>query len=782
VLPLSGCELLIPPERAAALYQVRLDSLAGACVTVQATFTGLPVGALTLAGVDRWGAASNLAAQIRWLALEGQEPNALPQAAGTLVETASGLTVRPWQVQVPAGGKLELRYCVQPGGQDGPVPSALEAERALLLGRSLFVVPLAWLDEPHAEREGTLAVEIVPPQQGRMWASWQLDGTGRFRPTSVSDLLDAAVAAGAFGDYSVQADLATARVLVPSWVPAEQAEAMAKAVAQQAAAAQSLIGVSPTGDVVLDVLAIILPDRTEGAEGGAGQTGLPGGDVAGRATLLLRPSAEVTLASAAAQQAMRLWVGGRARMTERWSAQGPGQAAWFEVGWSSYLAWRAQLTQGGLPAVIYWDQMREAKRRLENDPYLAEMTLEDASRLAAERPELWPLVRDKALLAALLWDVQAMGGDAAVSLLARAVRNLTEQRASSDVGDLVTAAQVLEALRSVSGMDWAAAERELATATGPLNLSAVAELTLWPAGYARTLASAEGYTLVYQWMDGVSDEVAICLSGDPGRPPYDLMAALAPALDPLWDVAYLDQRGAGRSAVPGKGAYSLDALINDIELLRAELEVEQVTLIGHSWGGFQALEYARRYPERVAGLVLLAPVPSAPTLVAAGLRQLEDRAAMLPDASQADAARLIGEGVTTAEDLLLLGDLMGQAEAFGDDLAEVSRYLQERYAQYVQLSTLPAGLKLQNPEVLATIVARDQLLAYDLEANLPSLSVPTVIMVGERDRSLPLEALQRVADQIGGQLHVVPHAGHYLHVDACDAVGQAIARYVAAQR
>ena len=84
-----------------------------------------------------------------------------------------------------------------------------------------------------------------------------------------------------------------------------------------------------------------------------------------------------------------------------------------------------------------------------------------------------------------------------------------------------------------------------------------------------------------------------------------------PWFDQLADVAqliYYDHRGNGRSERTYEN-YSHALLIEDADALRAHLGHEKITLLGHSYGGFLAQEYAARYPERLAGVVIANTVP-----------------------------------------------------------------------------------------------------------------------------------------------------------------------------
>lgn len=67
-------------------------------------------------------------------------------------------------------------------------------------------------------------------------------------------------------------------------------------------------------------------------------------------------------------------------------------------------------------------------------------------------------------------------------------------------------------------------------------------------------------------------------------------------------IAY-DLRGHGSSPLPG-GRFGLDALVDDLEALRARLGIEKAHFAGHSLGGMIGPAYARRYPQHVLSLGL----------------------------------------------------------------------------------------------------------------------------------------------------------------------------------
>ncbi|MEM8858372.1 MAG: alpha/beta fold hydrolase [Chloroflexota bacterium] len=81
-----------------------------------------------------------------------------------------------------------------------------------------------------------------------------------------------------------------------------------------------------------------------------------------------------------------------------------------------------------------------------------------------------------------------------------------------------------------------------------------------------------------------------------------------PSLDGLSDVAeiiYYDHRGNGRSpAFDSYDEMSFEQLIDDADALRQSLGYDKIVLYGHSYGGFIAQNYALKYQDNLAGLIL----------------------------------------------------------------------------------------------------------------------------------------------------------------------------------
>lgn len=98
-----------------------------------------------------------------------------------------------------------------------------------------------------------------------------------------------------------------------------------------------------------------------------------------------------------------------------------------------------------------------------------------------------------------------------------------------------------------------------------------------------------------------------------GGPDLDLNYLL-PEMDRLsaaFRLIYYDQRGRGRSAARVRPEdVSIESEAQDLERVREYFQLESLAVLGHSWGGVLAMEYALRHPRRVSQLILMNTAPA----------------------------------------------------------------------------------------------------------------------------------------------------------------------------
>lgn len=122
--------------------------------------------------------------------------------------------------------------------------------------------------------------------------------------------------------------------------------------------------------------------------------------------------------------------------------------------------------------------------------------------------------------------------------------------------------------------------------------------------------------LAMHFVDVGSGEPIVMLHGDPTW--GYLYRHFIPPLAHRYRCIVPDHIGMGKSDVPqDRSLYRLEQHIANLEALLLHLDVRNITLILHDWGGPVGLGFATRHPERIKRLILMntwafAPWPSGP--------------------------------------------------------------------------------------------------------------------------------------------------------------------------
>ena len=186
-----------------------------------------------------------------------------------------------------------------------------------------------------------------------------------------------------------------------------------------------------------------------------------------------------------------------------------------------------------------------------------------------------------------------------------------------------------------------------------------------------------------------------------------------------------DMRGHGMSDDPENLAYTMNGLVDDLELVLDRLEVQRpFYLIAHSFGGAISTEYALRHPEEVSGLVLV----GVPTRFI--LRAAVERLMLIPDPLFSWIAKVI------------------------------------RVALFAPQRTLKRML-------------HSVLTPWRGDERVQLLRVPTLVVLGQRDTVFLREHYDDVPRNIpGAQQVVIPVSAHLVQLERPDAVNRAIRRFI----
>lgn len=101
------------------------------------------------------------------------------------------------------------------------------------------------------------------------------------------------------------------------------------------------------------------------------------------------------------------------------------------------------------------------------------------------------------------------------------------------------------------------------------------------------------------------------LSGGPGESPEHPYRQIVDSLKSFYTCILIHQRGSGKSRnIPiNEKTITIANYTHDIELLRRVRDDKRIALLGVSWGGLLAMNYAAYHPEFVSNLILVCSAP-----------------------------------------------------------------------------------------------------------------------------------------------------------------------------
>lgn len=215
-----------------------------------------------------------------------------------------------------------------------------------------------------------------------------------------------------------------------------------------------------------------------------------------------------------------------------------------------------------------------------------------------------------------------------------------------------------------------------------------------------------------------------------------------------------DLRGFGESTMAGPT--TIDQYADDVVALLDWIEVDQAVVCGLSMGGYVAMAMWRRHPTRIRGLALC-----------------DTRATGDSDAGRAarneQIALATGHGVAAVVAKLLPGLLGKTTRARHPEIVASLRAMMERQS----VSGIVGALEAM----------RDR---PDAQATLSSVTVPTLIVVGDEDVLTPVEDARSMLDLLPtdaqataqATLECIPGAGHATCYERPSAVTHVLAEFL----
>jgi len=269
----------------------------------------------------------------------------------------------------------------------------------------------------------------------------------------------------------------------------------------------------------------------------------------------------------------------------------------------------------------------------------------------------------------------------------------------------------------------------------------------------------DGKRVFARYLLGGFENTLLLIHGGPGNGIWDLMPLMEEA-GQFFNVIAFDERGVNKSDAIAED-FTSEMLIDDIEDVKQHFGLNKVYLMGHSYGGHLLLRYCLKYPESVCKAFFLCPSFD----FLDSLKTVLKEAKTLLDNTDFDKTDVLN-GALEATDfpgvfagLMVLPENV-QNEVYGYTL--VPEHIMERV-----MPNAPTESELEKSGQHQQAVFTEGALCQDMTGRLNDLSVPSVLIVGEKDPVCSLRQREKYNKFAkSGKTVTVKDSGHFPYMDS----------------
>ena len=219
-------------------------------------------------------------------------------------------------------------------------------------------------------------------------------------------------------------------------------------------------------------------------------------------------------------------------------------------------------------------------------------------------------------------------------------------------------------------------------------------------------------------------------------------------------VIIFDPRGVSESDKP-EGSQSISLLADDVAHLLQTIGIASAHIVGASFGGFVAQEFALKYPSMTRKLVLCCTSFGGPNHV-----------------------------VPAPETLLALASTKGlnSEERMRTNLllAFSPEYLQTQIAEVDQVVQLRAANEVPEHIYLSQMQAA---MSFNAESSVPHIKAPTLVLSGDADVIVPVQnSLNLAAGIPGAELRIIQGGSHTFFIERAAEFNRVITQFLSGHK
>ena len=243
----------------------------------------------------------------------------------------------------------------------------------------------------------------------------------------------------------------------------------------------------------------------------------------------------------------------------------------------------------------------------------------------------------------------------------------------------------------------------------------------------------------------------MCLHGGPGAS-WDYLEPLEAVAKTGRRVVFYDQLGSGNSDEPhNPSMYTVELYVEEVDVVRRALGLQQVHILGQSWGGMLAMEYALTQPEGLVGLILADTAASLPQWASEAQRLVAE----LPEDVQQTLRQHLEAGTTKSPEYRNAYKVFSHRHILS---------LEPRPDYWTRMASKPGGEVYDTMWGPSEIHITGTLKDWDITGRLGEISVPTLVLCGRNDEATPVLAETINRGIPGSELVIFENSEHVPHI------------------
>lgn len=239
-----------------------------------------------------------------------------------------------------------------------------------------------------------------------------------------------------------------------------------------------------------------------------------------------------------------------------------------------------------------------------------------------------------------------------------------------------------------------------------------------------------------------------------------------------YQLIFYDQLGSGNSDRPDDNSlWRVNRFCEEVEEVRQTLGLEKMYLLGHSWGGMLAIEYALKYSQHLRGLV---PMSCTASFVSQAQYRQKSNLRMLASLPADIQKQLVAldakaEPLTLEERGFVWRNLpLGDCHCTPYPASLLRSFQQANYP----ISELMCGGDIKNAMLCLTSDFKDvkgELWEWDRWNVLKNITIPTLVIGATYDLADPQDAIKMAQLIPSGKSFICPEGSHFPFFDDKEA-------------